>query len=354
MAGDVVGDQAGAPTISWSSATFERQERFAAWHELLCQQLHRCAARAQSPDEFSAEASFIDYPDFKLVQGRVASHEVRTTRRSIALDDREIFSAAFPLGGRVVIEQERRQTSVERGEFTFWDNTRPGSLSFDEGTSVLVVQTPLAWAETLIAGRGRRDQQLARRFEYVGASALVADFVHGLARLSEHDPDQARLLSGNVPGLMGSVLALAGGLQPDGAHIQTLGKVQVIRYLLSQLADPTLDADKVAKAFNVSRRTLYRLFSEAPDQTVSEGGESLHATLRRLRVNRAARMLRAEPRVPLHVVARACGFGAEVTLHRSFLRLHGRTPGQYRAAFGPGRGRCCYPDGRDARGPAAV
>jgi len=323
-----------APSSVWSTSKVVPRDRFAVYHEVVCHRLLRLVARTSSPETFAAEIDITSYPDFQLVHARLASHELRMTHRSIAGNDRAFFEAGFPLSGRVVLERDRSQASLGPGEFTFWDTTRPSRLWFDEDTHVLVVRTPLEWAETLIAGRNRREQNLVRRFAHHGASALVFDFVRGLARVGRQDPGQARLLSGNVPALLGSVLALACGQESDPSAARALSRLQVVKYLESHLTDPSLDADAVAKAFNVSRRTLYRLFAESAEVHPEEiGDESLHATLRRLRVNRAAQILRLDQEVPLHVVARACGFGTETTLHRSFLRLHGRTPGEFRAAL---------------------
>jgi AraC-like DNA-binding protein len=323
-----------APPSSWSTAKVVPRDRFAIYHDVVCHRIAHVVARAASPETFSADLDITGYPDFQLVHARVSAHEIRLTRRTIARHDRPSLEVGFPLSGRIVVEQRRAQASVAPGEFIFWDTTMPGRLWFDEDSRFLILRTPLEWAETLIAGRNRREQNMVRPFARHGASGLVSDFVHSLARLGPQDPEQARLLSGNVPALLGSVLALASGREPDPSATQALSRLQVIKYLESHLTDPSLDADAVAKAFNVSRRTLYRLFAESADVQPEEAGdESLHATLRRLRVKRAAQLLRLDLEVPLHVVARACGFGTETTLYRSFLRLHGRTPGEFRAAL---------------------
>jgi AraC-like DNA-binding protein len=322
-----------APPSAWSTAKVGPRDRFAVYHEVVCHRILQVVARAASPETFSADIDITGYPDFQLVHARVSSHELRLTPRVIAGHDRPSFEVGFILSGRVVVEQRRAQADLAPGEFVFWDTTMPGRFWFDEDTRFVQVRTPLEWAETLIAGRNRREQNLVRPFAHQGASGLVFDFVRGLTRLGRQDPEQARLLSGNVPALLGSVLALASGREPASSATQALSRLQVIKYLESHLADPSLDADAVAKAFNVSRRTLYRLFAESAEVPPEAGDESLHATLRRLRVKRAAQLLRLDLEVPLHVVARACGFGTETTLYRSFLRLHGRTPGEFRAAL---------------------
>jgi AraC-like DNA-binding protein len=325
------------PSAAWSTSEFRRRDRFAAYHDLVCHQFLRSVARTDAPDSFWADMDIAGFPDFQLVRGEVAAHEVGMTRRLIAQGGPSAFSALFPLSGTIMLKQNGRQAVLAPGDFGFWEDTSPGSLRFEEGARYVALRVPSVWAEALIAGEKVRDQHLGRRFDRAGAGGLVVDFVHGLTRLADTDPAQARLISRNVPALLGSVLAVAGGSQLDQAQTRALGRLQIIRYLIANLADPSLDADKVARAFNVSKRTLYRLLSGADGSAHDRGGEhpeeSLHAVLRRLRVNRAARLMRSDPRMPLYVVARICGFGSEVTLHRSFLRLQGRTPSQYRSSL---------------------
>jgi transcriptional regulator GlxA family with amidase domain len=52
----------------------------------------------------------------------------------------------------------------------------------------------------------------------------------------------------------------------------------------------------------------------------------------RLRVE-AARQLLLESRLPIKRISRRCGFGSEETMRRSFLRLLGTSPQDYRARF---------------------
>jgi len=59
----------------------------------------------------------------------------------------------------------------------------------------------------------------------------------------------------------------------------------VLEFLRRNLADPSLDADAVAAACHVSRRTLYRIV----------GPEGVAARLRRMRIEQARSMLLREP-----------------------------------------------------------
>jgi transcriptional regulator GlxA family with amidase domain len=85
---------------------------------------------------------------------------------------------------------------------------------------------------------------------------------------------------------------------------------------LSVLADQT----------GMSERSFSRHYAEATGQTPARAIE-------RLRVEAAQRLL-SESRLPMKRIAQRCGFGSEETMRRSFHRLIGITPQDFRARFG--------------------
>ncbi len=93
------------------------------------------------------------------------------------------------------------------------------------------------------------------------------------------------------------------------------------RNLAGDLALPAL-----AAAAGMSERSLSRHYRAATGLTPARAVE-------RLRVEAARRAL-AETAQPVKRIARTCGFGAEETMRRSFLRHVGATPQAYRARFG--------------------
>jgi transcriptional regulator GlxA family with amidase domain len=82
--------------------------------------------------------------------------------------------------------------------------------------------------------------------------------------------------------------------------------------------------DDVARACLISRRTLYRLFDGTPGGVVS--------LLRKIRIEHAQALLRADTSLPLGSVALACGFAGERQFYRAFRQATGFTPGEFRNA----------------------
>jgi transcriptional regulator GlxA family with amidase domain len=81
----------------------------------------------------------------------------------------------------------------------------------------------------------------------------------------------------------------------------------------------------LARQAGMSQRSFSRHYTEQTGLTPGRAVE-------RLRVQ-AARQLLLESRLPIKRISRRCGFGSEETMRRSFLRLLGATPQDYRARF---------------------
>jgi transcriptional regulator GlxA family with amidase domain len=90
------------------------------------------------------------------------------------------------------------------------------------------------------------------------------------------------------------------------------------------LADD-LSLSVLAAQAGMSERSFSRRYTEATGLTPARAIEQLRLE--------AARRLLSESRQPLKRVAQRCGLGSEETMRRSFLRLLGVTPQDYRARF---------------------
>jgi transcriptional regulator GlxA family with amidase domain len=95
-------------------------------------------------------------------------------------------------------------------------------------------------------------------------------------------------------------------------------------WIRSHLADD-LSLSALAHQAGMSERSFSRHYAEAAGQTPARAIE-------RLRVE-AAQNLLLDSRLPVKRIALRCGFGSDETMRRSFLRLLGVTPQDYRARF---------------------
>ena len=98
---------------------------------------------------------------------------------------------------------------------------------------------------------------------------------------------------------------------------------EAVEYVNRHLADPDLSAERIAEALFVSRRRLYQLFDD---------GEGISGRIRRMRVDRAKELLADPTRASYGIgeVAKMCGFVNAAHFSRTFRRIVGSTPREYR------------------------
>jgi transcriptional regulator GlxA family with amidase domain len=154
--------------------------------------------------------------------------------------------------------------------------------------------------------------------------SVVAGFFHGLSRTYATDPQGTAALAAHGRGLMASALTLPTGRPLQEGPASSLTQERVHAFVRSRHSDPDLCVDDIARGCLVSRRSLYRLFETDP------GGVS--GLLRRVRIDHAQALLRADPYRSVESIAWACGFAGERQFYRLFRQETGRTPGEFRTA----------------------
>ena len=98
---------------------------------------------------------------------------------------------------------------------------------------------------------------------------------------------------------------------------------EAIDYVNRHLADPDLSAERIAEELFISRRRLYQLFDD---------GDGISGRIRRMRIERAKQLLADPTRTSYGIgeLARQCGFVNSAHFSRTFRRIVGQTPKQYR------------------------
>jgi LacI family transcriptional regulator len=99
-----------------------------------------------------------------------------------------------------------------------------------------------------------------------------------------------------------------------------------MRFIAGHLQGP-IGVNEVARAVHVSRRTLERRFR-------ATAGRSIFAEIRRLRLERAQRML-LDTDLPIKQIAHASGFGGNMQMYQVFMRFVRLSPSVFRNAREP-------------------
>ena len=300
-----------------STTDVPRRDAFAYWQDLICATFVRLTAQPRGEGPFHGQIEHVSCGVVGLSRVTAVSQTVRRTRSLIARDDEEFLLASVLLEGRGRVEQDGRVAELSAGAMAFYDSARPYSLQSDEPSCQLVVQVP---KRALHVGDTRH--LTARTLGAGTPGVVVSDFLRSLFGAALEDVPATSMLVQHAVGLLSTAAVFAG----DGAavidtdHVTTLEQQRIFDFLRRHFADPRLDADAVADACNVSRRSLYRI--------IGEGGVAGH--LRRLRLEHAELLLLRYPRRSVSAIRVECGFDSDSGFHRAFRGATGLTPGGYR------------------------
>ncbi|MEV4732361.1 AraC family transcriptional regulator [Saccharopolyspora sp. NPDC049426] len=302
-----------------STAEVGERDAFAYWREMICATFVRLVAEPVEGARFTGSIEHVPVGDVELSTVVAGGQHVRRTSGLIAEGTEEYLLASIQVEGRGRVEQDGRIAELSAGEMAFYDSTRPYALHFDDPFHQLVVQVPKRelWV--------RDTRGLTSRTLGTGTpGAVVAAFFRSLSDTVATSPDGGVGLVPHALGLLSAAATYAGGSAPAHDAAETLVRQRVLDFLRRNLFDPSLDADAVAKACNVSRRTLYRIL----------GDEGAATRLRRMRIERARELLAADRSRPVGWVATACGFETESGFYRAFRAATGETPAEYRRRCG--------------------
>lgn len=320
----------GGLSDAWSTSAVPATRAFEYWRDLICDTFVQLSASPTHQGSFAGRIDHATYPGFEMSTVRASGQRVRRTPQLIARSGEEYLLASIQTAGRGRVEQGGRVAVLGPGSLAFYDSTRPYTLHFDDDFEQIVIQLPLRDALAMSAVR-RPDDATAVVLGRHGASGVVTEFFRSLSLAQRHDPAGATVLAAHAAGLLTAVLSMAAGMDPGPDAAGGLQRQQVLAFVRAHLTDPGLDVVTVARGCHVSKRTLFRLFEGTED--------GVAGLVRRLRVERAQRVLREQPTRPVSAVGTACGFAGEAQFHRAFQRAAGTTPAAYRAAARGGTNR---------------
>ncbi|MVU78912.1 helix-turn-helix domain-containing protein [Nocardia sp. ET3-3] len=260
-----------------------------------------------------------------------SAQRVVRTRRQLDRATGEFLLVNIVVEGSNWTEQSGRITEGGAGTIAFYDSALPIESRTTENATSTIVRAPLA-AVLEHAGLAREELPIAKAMPTTGAMGVVADFFRGMAVLPADETDRAaNVLESQVTSMLSSAVLLANGHGSPAPADSLFTRQQVLAVLRRRYTDPDLTVDEVAHECLVSRRTLYRVCEDI-------GGPA--ALVRRMRVEHARRLLRADPNRPLSGIAAASGFATDRHFYRAFRQETGVTPGQFRSQLDAGtRGR---------------
>lgn len=156
---------------------------------------------------------------------------------------------------------------------------------------------------------------------YTGAGAILAGLLRNLAEEASRaeDSDTLRELLPSVSQLARQVFSSS---EQTCRGKEDVRLARIMSFLEAHLDDSSLSSDSVAAACGLSRRQLFRVLENGP--------ENFSQKLRNLRLQRAAAMLLRDPTRSIPDIAYSCGFGSASAFVRNFQMTFEQTPSAYR------------------------
>jgi AraC family transcriptional regulator, positive regulator of tynA and feaB len=244
-------------------------------------------------------------------------------REHVARTREELFFLKIQLQGSARLAQDGREASLQAGDFTLMDSTRPYHMTFDAPNKMLVFGIPHALLK----------RQLANPERLVGTSmgygenlnSILCDFGTRLWRQCELGIDGAggSLASALLNLTAASYDKLADARALGSTHLEAL-RLRIIHHIERHLGDCELSPTSIAAMLATSSRYVHSIFTRG-DETVSR-------YILRRRLEESARLLASSSHRSLSVSAIAFdyGFASCTNFGKVFREHYGMTPTEYR------------------------
>jgi AraC-like DNA-binding protein len=278
-------------TLLIDTAVVPAHERLDFWLESSCHAYHPLQVRTPSKDAFWAQMWGYDVGPIGVFRIAAAANTMIRTSHEIRASDPECLHFSVILRGALNAAQDRRTTLVRVGDVFSYETSRPTILRTDEPFEALVVSVP----RHLL---GRDAPRISSRTavgicQPDGHATAAASFVRRLARRLEDGSFAPADRSTTAEHVLDLIRGLYAG--PDWPHerARPASRAEILlsveSCIESNLGDPDLAPEDIAKASFISTRYLHKLF-ESEGTSVCEwirktrlercAGDLLDATLR--------------------------------------------------------------------------
>lgn len=305
------------------------RERGRHWQELICGYYPSVQIDIEDAESFSGQISTKRLGAMRVT--RVDSREqcVRRTRQEILYAREDVLQLNFQVSGEGFVTQDGRECVTAPGTFAIYDSTRPYELRFKGAFEQICFNLPRVY---LRQRYGTFDTVTART---ISGSSGPGRFLFAFMQQvvvedeAEQSPFHDRLQEHFCDLLVTAVSQFTsqGGRAGPTNRMATLTRVKNIA--LSQLRNPDLDPESIARAAGISIRSLHALF----DQDETTFCRWLQQTrLMRCKSDIENPNLKARS---ISDIAYSWGFSDAAHFSRSFRQAFGLTPRECRGGARP-------------------
>ena len=311
------------PKRLWSTDAVPSSQRLDYWVGAVCEAFLEMDVTSSRREDFGARLLHQPLGAIAVNRVQASAQHVYRTHSAIGRSRQNFYYLNSQFDRPWSVVQGGREAALAAGDAVLVDSRERYEFHFGQGVHCASMQLPIAWAERwLPAG----PDSVARRIPGDQGWGLALRGL--LANLSPEFAAAPGLPPALITDQLGVLLSLATPGAKDGLDVRDPGIRQRAMDLLRQrLGEPGLVAQDLAHALGLSLRSLHRAF--AP-------GESFARSLRRLRMEEAARLLasRRFARLSVAEIGRRCGYLDASHFVRHFRAEHGLTPGLYRRSAG--------------------
>ncbi|GAB92485.1 helix-turn-helix domain-containing protein [Gordonia rhizosphera] len=274
--------------------------------------------------DFHADVRLIEQSGIQLWDIAATPHHFQRTAQH-ARDAREpLVSLAMQLDGSGTTVQGGRTTELGPGDYTLLDWTSPYSREFETGHRMAVILVP----RRVIGVSDTPTSAFNVRLDgHEGLGPLTTGLISGLLNswpTVSRSPSDESVLQASFLILRQAIAQHLDQAEVDPVNPQRLQTLEIRRYILDNLGDPSLDPQTVADAHFMSLRQLHKLFNG--------DGVTVAAWMRLQRLERI-RMDLGDPalkQLSLAAIFNRWGIESTTNASRLFRREFGVSPQQFR------------------------
>jgi AraC-like DNA-binding protein len=300
-----------------------RRDSFAYWRESVSQAYLPLEFETQSRADF--EGCMVRNGCNRLKVSRVRSSRsvVARTAACIARRTNGDFFADLLLSGSAIVHQGDRTAHAKAGDVIVLDTNQKFSVDFSDGVDLVCVAFDGSAMRRIVTRTGNPADLVIR-----GSSAgrLVAAYILGLAEDLETVGSIADLAADQLPAL---VARAAAPLAPAPLPLASLA-TRIREFVEAEISDRHLGAKHIAASLGVSRSTVYEAMA-AQGLTVAGFIRD-----RRLRGCIAEFGLANLNDLPTAAIAERWGFPDPAAFSRTFKRIVGAPPSEFRRRLASG------------------
>jgi AraC-like DNA-binding protein len=296
---------------------------FGPWKDFVVENFPWLELTNYSGEPFKAQVAGIQLGARSLCSIRSSPSSVTRTARLADAAEAGYIKLFWPMSGMMEIAQDNGNAVIGVGQATIFDTARPYRIRLSDDAYFAVLMLPY----TACPGWQRISQRLcgAPLADIATAQAALGALIPLLRPTTSLDYEGTDNILRAVTQMLSASLHRA-ARPPSQARRRGMRIELAHRHILEHIGDPSLDANELASALCVSRRTLYAMFRAynlTPAGLIDE-----------IRMDRCRQMLGdpAQRDRGIAEIALDHGFPDATSFSRWFKARGGVSPSEWRAA----------------------